>query len=91
MTGELEKNKLCPLCGGHLRRETATIPFVFTDTVVLAKDVPAEVCTSCHEPYVPGKVMDRLTELLNQLRSLPVQVSIISYAELQPTPTATPK
>jgi len=62
----------------------ATIPFLLPDTVVLIKDVPAEICRSCHEPYMTGKVTDKITALLNQLRAFRTEVSIISYSEPQP-------
>lgn len=88
MTVELEKNNCCPLCGGGVRQGRATMPFVFPDTVVLIKDVPADVCESCHEPYVTGRVTDRLTNVLNQLRRLHVEVSIISYKEAVPAPVS---
>ena len=61
----------------------ATIPFIFPETVVLVKEVPAEVCNSCREPYVAGNVTDRLTHVLDQLRSIGAEVSIIAYPELQ--------
>ena len=67
----------------------ATIPFVLPNTVVLIKDVPAEICRSCHEPYMTGRVTDKITVLLNQLRAFRAEVSIISYSEAQPVPTPT--
>ena len=59
----------------------ATIPFVLADTVVVIKHVPAEICQNCHEPFVVGKVTDRVTELLSQLRTLQAEVSVVSYVE----------
>jgi len=88
MTGELEGNSCCPVCGGRLKPALATIPFILADTVILVKDVPAEVCSSCHEPYTTGVVTDRITALLNQMRSLPAEVSIISYSQLEGVPTS---
>lgn len=84
MTGRLEKaDSRCPLCGGTLAsRKKATIPFVLGDTVVVVKDVPAEVCASCHEPYMTGQVTDQLTDLLSRLRSLQTEVSVVCYADL---------
>jgi YgiT-type zinc finger domain-containing protein len=62
--------------------QKATVPFVLERTVAIVKDVPAEVCASCHESYMTGEVTDRLTELLKQLRSLQTEVSIVSYSSL---------
>jgi len=90
MTGELERNSRCPLCGGRLKPGMATVPFVFPDTVVLIKEVPAEICHSCHEPYMAGKVTDRITDLLNQLRAVHAEALIISSSEPQPIPVSAP-
>ncbi len=84
MTGECERgNGRCPLCGGRLlAQQRATIPFVLENTVAVIKDVPAEVCASCHESYMTGDVTDRVTALLRQLHSLPTEVSVVSYPAL---------
>lgn len=86
MTGELVRNSRCLLCGGRMKRGVATIPFILSNTVIVVKDVPAEICSSCNEPYITGKVTDRITGLLNQLRSLPAEVSILSYSQLRAVP-----
>ena len=90
MTGEPEGDSRCPLCGAHLVPGVATVPFVFASTVVVIKEVPAEICNSCHEPYVEGKVTDRLTGLLNQIRAVHAEVSIVSYKDIQSAQTVTP-
>jgi YgiT-type zinc finger domain-containing protein len=89
MTGGLERNSRCPVCGGRLEPGLATIPFLSHDAVVLIKSVPAEICRSCHEPYVTGRVADRLTELLNQLQAFNAEVSIIPYSEPESAPALT--
>ncbi len=83
MAGEVEERSSCPLCGGRLKTGIAAIPFVFEGTVIVVKDVPAESCRSCHEPYVSGKVTDKLTKLLSQIKALQTEVSIVSYADRQ--------
>ena len=84
MTGEhASYNSRCPLCGGRMEQtQTATIPFVLENTVAVIKDVPAEICANCHEPYMTGEATDRIVELLRQLRSLHTEVSIVSYQAL---------
>lgn len=81
MAGESEKVSTCPLCGGRLKAGISAVPFVFEGTVIVVKDVPAETCRSCHEPYVSGKVTDELTNLLTRLKALQTEVSIVSYAD----------
>ena len=65
-----------------LSEQRANIPFVLENIVAVIKDVPAEVCASCHESYMTGEVTDRVTALLKQLCSLQTEVSIISYSAL---------
>ncbi len=78
MAGESEERSRCPLCGGRLKAGISAVPFVFEGTVIVVKDVPAE---SCHEPYVSGKVTDKLTKLLTRLKAFHTEVSIVSYAD----------
>ena len=85
MTGELEGNNRCPVCGGHMKRGRATVPFLLPNAVVLIKDIPAEVCSSCHEPYTTGKVTDRIMSLLQPFRTVRAEVLILSYDD-QPVP-----
>jgi YgiT-type zinc finger domain-containing protein len=81
MIGELE-NSVCPLCGGRLRLDVATIPFILgEDMVVVIKGIPAEVCSNCHEPFVAGRVTDRVSALLRQLKLLRSEVSVVTYSE----------
>ncbi len=83
MTGKLANNSRCPLCGGRLIPDQhATIPFVLGRVVVVVKDVPAEVCRSCGEPYLTGAATDQMLLLLRRFVRLPIEVSVASYAEL---------
>ncbi|HQE92095.1 MAG TPA: YgiT-type zinc finger protein [Anaerolineae bacterium] len=47
--------------------------------IAVIKDVPAELCASCHESYTTGKVTDNIVELLRQLHWLQTEVSVITY------------
>lgn len=84
MAGKPEnKRGVCPLCGGRLvANQRATIPFVLGKVVIVVKDVPAEMCRNCGEPYLAGAVTDRLLKLLERFAHLPIEVSVTSYSEL---------
>jgi YgiT-type zinc finger domain-containing protein len=88
MTGKLEGNKRCPLCGGKLKPATTTVPFLLPKTVVLVKNAPTEICSTCHEPYTTGKVTDQIVNLLMPLRNLQPEVLIVAYPDLQPAVSA---
>ncbi len=84
MTGEPVSDKRCPVCGGALELGEATIPYVLKgDTVVVVKHVPAEICGDCHETFTPGKVTDDLVVMLQQLKELRSEVSVVSYREYE--------
>jgi YgiT-type zinc finger domain-containing protein len=61
----------------------ATVPFLLPDSVILVKNVPAEICSSCHEPYMTGKVTDIITDLLSTVRQLKAEVLILAYPDSQ--------
>ena len=84
MTGEQGNDKRCPVCGGRLRAGVTVVPFLLAGSVALVKDVPAEICASCREPYLTGQVTDRIIGLLNPLRDLKAEVLILAYPEPQP-------
>ena len=78
-------NKTCPLCGGRLEWGEATIPYVLEgDAVVVIKNVPAEVCGDCREAYTSGSVTDQIVYMLERLKGLHSEVSVLSYAQQQP-------
>jgi YgiT-type zinc finger domain-containing protein len=86
MMTEHEDSGRCPVCNGRLlANQTATIPFVLGEAVVVVKDVPAEVCSSCGEPYLTGAATDRLLGLLRRFTELPMEVTVTSYTELEET------
>jgi YgiT-type zinc finger domain-containing protein len=87
MAGGTEKHSRCPLCGGRLKAGNTAVPFVFDQMVIVVKDVPAEVCAACHEPYMTGTVTDRITDLLNRLRALQTEISVLSYTDLAEQPS----
>ena len=81
MTGELE-NSTCPTCGGQLHTGLATIPFLLSEEkVIVIKGVPSETCGDCHEPFMSGKVTDKVMALLSQLKMLGSEVSVVSFPD----------
>lgn len=81
MTGE-RANRTCPTCGGQLHLGVATIPFLLSqEKVIVIKGVPAETCGDCHEPFMSGKVTDKVMTLLSQLKRLGSEVSVVSFRD----------
>jgi len=68
----------CPICGGALQHDLATIPYVLANNLVV-KHVPAERCLECDEPFTTGQVTDRIVVMLQQLKRLNSEVSVVSF------------
>ena len=85
MTGERENNGRCYFCRGRLEYGKATVPFVLQDSVIVVKKVPAEICKQCHEPYMAGEVVDKITALLDRFEPFRAEVLVVSYEEELPT------
>jgi YgiT-type zinc finger domain-containing protein len=85
MTGHAGVSKPCPLCGGQLSAQLATIPFVLGKTIAVIKQVPAEVCDSCGEPFLQAEATDAVTELLDNALASSAEVSVMTYSAGAPT------
>jgi len=84
MTGEHVNRGRCPLCGGTLAEGEATIPYVLQgNVVVVVKHVPALICADCHEAFTAGPVTDQIIDLLQQLKRLKSEVSVVSFGEYE--------
>jgi YgiT-type zinc finger domain-containing protein len=74
----------CPLCGGQLSVELATIPFVSGQSVVVIKQVPAEVCDTCGEPFLHAEATDVVSSLLEKALASSAEVSVMTYSAETP-------
>ena len=79
MTTEPVSSKRCPLCGGGLREELATLPFVVKGSVVVVKGVAAEVCADCGEAFLGGKDVDAVTALLQDAVNHHVELTVVPF------------
>lgn len=72
-------NSRCPLCGGTLDEGIASLPFFLGERIVVIRDVPAEVCADCGEPFMKSGVSGRIETLLDRLEDLDSEMSIVHY------------
>ena len=80
MTGK-HTNNICPLCGGALEWGNATIPFILKESIVIVKQVPAQVCIECRESFLAGRETDVITDLLAQIKELSSEVTVLTFPE----------
>jgi YgiT-type zinc finger domain-containing protein len=60
----------CPFCGGQLKPGPQAILFHLKGTVITIRNVPAEFCVGCGEPFLTGEVTDEVMHLLNDSQAL---------------------
>ncbi len=83
MTGEKENEK-CYFCGGNLTSDFATIPFVVGKSVIVVKEVPAQVCSQCGEAIMDSEVAQVVDQMLKRAWQSGFEVSIMTYNQPEP-------
>jgi YgiT-type zinc finger domain-containing protein len=83
MAGDSGKKQVpdssCPLCGGTMKEGTAPLPFLIGERLVVVRDVPAEICSDCGEPFMKSRVAGRIEALLDRLEELDSEMSVVHY------------
>lgn len=51
------------------------------DTIIIIKGVPAKVCLQCGEQYFDDKTSENIERIVNQLKQLATEVTIVNYTE----------
>ncbi len=70
----------CAICkNGDTRPGTATITLNRGDTTFVSKDVPAEICGNCGEPYTDQEVTEKLQESARQAARDGAEVVVRRY------------
>ena len=70
----------CVFCGqGETEPGTATVTLAPENTIVVIRDVPAEVCTTCGEEYISKEIMGELLSIAREAVRAGVQVEVRIY------------
>lgn len=67
------------LCGGIMEDGTADLPFLTGEKTAVIRNVPAEICRECGEPYMKSSVVSRIEAVLDRLEQLESEISVIRY------------
>lgn len=69
------------MCKGTLEEKKVNYIVDLEETIIIIKGVPAKVCKQCGEQYFDDKTSENIETLVNQLKQLPMEVSIVNYTE----------
>jgi YgiT-type zinc finger domain-containing protein len=71
----------CVLCKtGETQPETATVTLERNQTVIVIKDVPADVCQNCGEYYLSHAVTERIYGQAEDAVRRNAEVEVLRYA-----------
>ncbi len=71
----------CIVCKGLTEKKNVNYILDLNNTIIIIKDVPANVCTKCGERYFDDDVMENLEKIVNNLRTITTEMSVVSYKE----------
>jgi YgiT-type zinc finger domain-containing protein len=70
---------LCPLCGGKRKQGTTTFSADLGESIVIIRNVPANVCDQCGEAWIAPKAAKRLEEVSLGARAKGAQIEVVAF------------
>ena len=70
----------CALCGGRRRAGRVTHAVDLGATVVVVRNVEAQVCDQCGEPWLDDATVARLEQIVHEARGLGVEIEVVSLS-----------
>ena len=71
----------CFMCKGILEEKKVNYVVNIEETIIIIKGVPAKVCTQCGEQYFDNETAENIEKIVNQLKKLATEVTIVNYKE----------
>ena len=72
----------CFMCKGELKNEKVNYVVDLKETIIIIKGVPAKVCTQCGEQYFDDETTENIEKIVNQLKKLSTEISIVNYEKI---------
>lgn len=71
----------CFKCRGNLTEKKVNYVVNLEKTIIIIKGVPAKVCNQCGEQYFDDETTENIEKIVNQLKELETEVTIVNYKE----------
>ena len=71
----------CFMCKGELEKKKVNYVVDLEKTIIIIKDVPAKVCKNCGEKLYDDETAKNIEKIVNQLKELTVEVTVVKYKE----------
>lgn len=71
----------CFMCKGELEEKKVNYMVDLESTIIIIKGVPAKVCKECNEQYFDDETSKNIENIVNKLKDLSTEVTIINYKD----------
>ena len=71
----------CFMCKSQKEKKLVNYMLDLNNTIIIIKDVPANVCSQCGERYFDDDVMENLEKIIDDVKKISMEISIISYKD----------
>ena len=71
----------CFMCKDGLKEKKVNYLVDLEKSIIIIKGVPAKVCTQCGEQYFDDKTTENIEKIVNELKKIAAEVTIVSYEE----------
>lgn len=71
----------CFKCNGELELKKVNYVVDLENTIIIIKNVPAKVCMTCNKQYFDDKTAENIEKIVNQLKELSAEVTVVNYKE----------
>ena len=71
----------CFKCNEELVEKKVNYMVDLENTIIIIKGVPAKICTQCGEQYFDDQTSENIEKIVNKLKDLSTEVTIINYNE----------
>lgn len=71
----------CFMCKGETEKKLVNYLVDIDNTIIIIKEVPANVCKQCGERYFDNDVMKNLEKIIDEVKKVSIEISIVNYNE----------
>ena len=71
----------CFICKGDLEEKKVNYVVDLEETIIIIKEVPAKVCKQCGEQYFDDETSKNIEKIVEKLKALSAEVTIVNYTE----------
>ncbi|MCD8380061.1 MAG: type II toxin-antitoxin system MqsA family antitoxin [Lachnospiraceae bacterium] len=71
----------CFYCKGNVEASTTTYMTDYQNCYIIIKNVPCEKCTQCGEEYISGDVLEKIENIIQQVKGMLTEIAVIDYRQ----------